>query len=192
MRLFAAAVPPREAVAELRAAVAAAREPAGRRPAPAEPAGLRWTDPAGWHVTVAYYGEVGEERLPGLHERLAAVAAAREPFVLRLAGGGTFGERVLWAGLAGQTAALHDLAVAAAVAGPAAGGYDAYRPHLTLALAARGAAPGPAVPGPPLGALAAALGGFAGRTWRVGRLVLMRSEADHRYSERAAWPLGVP
>ncbi|MDT0441906.1 RNA 2',3'-cyclic phosphodiesterase [Streptomyces johnsoniae] len=183
MRLFTAVLPPPEAMTELSAAVAAVRN-GGALP---QPPGLRWSEPAGWHVTVAYYGEVADDRLPGLRERLAAAAAARPPFGLRLAGGGTFGERVLWAGLAGETAALHALSAAAAEAGPAVDQYDAYRPHLTLALGTRGESTGP-----PLGPLAAALGGFASRPFRVERLVLMASEPERGFSVRAAWPLGVP
>ncbi|WP_343245084.1 2'-5' RNA ligase family protein, partial [Streptomyces sp. SID14478] len=59
MRLFAAVLPPQEAVAELGRAV--------DRLAPAD--GLRWTGRPGWHLTLAFYGDVPEAGVPELAER---------------------------------------------------------------------------------------------------------------------------
>ncbi|MDT0343239.1 RNA 2',3'-cyclic phosphodiesterase [Streptomyces litchfieldiae] len=173
MRLFAAVLPPPEAVAELETAVRESR-------ALPEADRLRWAEPDGWHITLAFYGETDPGQLPGLYARLAEAALTHEPFPLRLTGCGTFGDRVLWAGVGGATADLVSLATAV---GPGVGTHDEYRPHLTLA---RGRGE------PPLTPWTAALAGFAGTGWTARALVLMRSEDDHRYTSQAAWPLGVP
>ncbi len=52
---------------ELRASLAAAAEGWRRRP---DLAGLRWTDPDGWHVTVAFIGEVDPAGIPALARAL--------------------------------------------------------------------------------------------------------------------------
>jgi RNA 2',3'-cyclic 3'-phosphodiesterase len=100
MRLFTALLPPAhvldgaaqlaEKVAELRA-----MDGAGR---------LRWADRANWHITLAFYGEVGDGQLDGLRERLSRTAARGRPLRLRIAGGGQFGHRSLWAAIAGAPA----------------------------------------------------------------------------------------
>jgi 2'-5' RNA ligase len=87
MRAFVALVPPAGALAELEAAVAPVRA--------AHP-GLRWTPPAQWHLTLAFLGEVDEAVLPELTDRLARAARRHPPAPLALAGGGRFGDRVLW------------------------------------------------------------------------------------------------
>ena len=125
MRLFAAVLPPEGPRAELAAAVDllqecvaegamravqvpreggghawALGEGGGREPAD----GLRWTEPAGWHFTLAFYGEVDEDVVPELSARLAA-GGARAPrrSRWRVRGGGQFGHgRALWAGAAGD------------------------------------------------------------------------------------------
>lgn len=75
MRLFVGFVPAEPALDALELAVAAAAGP---------PGALRWTPRAGWHVTLAFLGEVD----PALVEPLgAALTAANRPApVLRLAG----------------------------------------------------------------------------------------------------------
>ncbi|GAB3112143.1 hypothetical protein GCM10027160_13840 [Streptomyces calidiresistens] len=92
MRLFSALLPP-ETV--LRRVSEVTRE---LRDLP-EAEGLRWTDPAGWHITLAFHGECPEDILPELGERLGRAARRSSPFHLRLAGGGCFGDRVLWLGV---------------------------------------------------------------------------------------------
>ncbi len=87
VRAFVALVPPAGALAELEAAVAPVRA--------AHP-GLRWTPPAQWHLTLAFLGEIDEGVLPELTGRLARAARRHPPAPLALAGGGRFGDRVLW------------------------------------------------------------------------------------------------
>jgi 2'-5' RNA ligase len=111
-------------------------------------AGLRWTVPEQWHVTLAFLPEVADRHTDELLERLRRAAARRHPLVLRVAGAGAFPHpghaKVLWAGLqhGGEQAEEHegnDLAglatgvrAAAAKSGVAVDG-GRFRPHLTLA-----------------------------------------------------------
>ncbi|MBW5425958.1 RNA 2',3'-cyclic phosphodiesterase, partial [Streptomyces sp. BG9H] len=94
MRLFAAVLPPDAVVAELAAAAS------GLRALPGADA-LRWAPRDSWHFTLAFMAEVPQETVPDLTARLARAAHRTPPFPLALRGGGRFGERVLWAGVAG-------------------------------------------------------------------------------------------
>ncbi|MDK1472532.1 RNA 2',3'-cyclic phosphodiesterase [Streptomyces sp. 549] len=192
MRLFAAVLPSPEAAGPLAELVQRLRaRPGADR--------LRWTDPAGWHVTVAFHGEVAEDRVPELHRGLARAAADCPPFTLRLSGGGRFGDRHLWAGVDGERDSLAGLAAGAAGAANGVGGADGvggatgavgghpYVPHLTLA---RGSGREPLAP------WTDALSGYASASWQVSELVLMSSRLPHdssggpHYLPVAAWPLG--
>ncbi|MEU6817185.1 RNA 2',3'-cyclic phosphodiesterase [Streptomyces sp. NPDC046860] len=188
MRLFAAVLPPPEAVRELGREVRALR---GRAGADA----LRWTEPDGWHFTLAFYGEVPEERVPELERRLERAAGRGEPFPLAVTGGGTFGRgRALWAGASGDLTALERLAGRAQAAGRRAGvdgeEHRHYRAHLTLA---RGKGDVDLRP------YADALAEFAGTGWTVGELVLVHSRLpasgvpgeQPRYAPVARWALGA-
>ncbi|MEW2545904.1 RNA 2',3'-cyclic phosphodiesterase [Streptomyces sp. NPDC047002] len=189
MRLFAAVLPPDGAVRDLESALGPLR-------ALPDADLLRWTGPETWHFTLAFLGEVGEELLPELGERLGRAARRGGPFPLRIAGGGHFGGRALWAGARGDLPALRRLAervrAAAGRAGaPPAEQHHAYRPHLTLAR----------VRGPhavDLRPYAAALAPLDGPAWQAAELCLVRSHlpdgrtpgAGPRYEALARWPLG--
>ncbi|MEU6847601.1 RNA 2',3'-cyclic phosphodiesterase [Streptomyces sp. NPDC046716] len=181
MRLFAAVLPPDDVIDELGARVD--RLPDGD--------GLRWTGRSGWHLTLAFYGDVPEATAPDLAERLARAAARTEAFEVGLRGGGHFGGRALWAGVAGETAALRRLAERAEAAGRKAGidgEHRRYRPHLTLARARDTYDFTPYL---------AALDDFAGTPWTVGELALVRSNLPRsgvpgerpRYEKVGGWPL---
>ncbi|MEU6310042.1 RNA 2',3'-cyclic phosphodiesterase [Streptomyces sp. NPDC047014] len=182
MRLFVAVLPPDAALAELEAAVGPLRDER-----------LIWTAGAGWHFTLAFLGEVGEELLPELRARLERAAHRTAPFTLRVHGSGQFGENVLWAGAAGELPALRMLAertdAAARRAGVPLERHRRYTPHLTLARGRHG--------GPPLGPYRDALAGFEGAPWRAETLSLVRSHlpadgvpgARPRYETVGAWPL---
>ncbi|MEU8349822.1 RNA 2',3'-cyclic phosphodiesterase [Streptomyces sp. NPDC048845] len=186
MRLFSALLPPAPAVSELAATVAELRAlPGADR--------LRWTQRAGWHFTLAFYGEVPDELVPRLSERLGRAARRHRPLTLRLTGGGRFGDRTLWAGAEGDLQAVARLAATAAAAGRRAGipveEHLRYTPHLTLA---RGR-------GVDLRPFAARLAGFAGtEEWTVGELALIRSHppapgvagAQPHYEPLTVRPLG--
>ncbi len=189
MRLFAAVLPPPAAVAELAAALA----PVRRLPGADD---LRWTATEGWHLTLAFLGEVPDTVRPELAERLARAARRHGPHPLRLTGGGRFGDRALWAGADGDTAGLSRLAAsvraAARRAGAPADEERGFRAHLTLARAGRTRRRCPCGPSP--------------TRWRPSRarpgprdtLSLVSSALPRsgvpgeqpRYTVVGAWPLG--
>lgn len=74
---------------------------------------LRWVDPAGIHLTLAFLGELNNERLALAKEAATQAAERSRPFVYRLSGLGTFGPprqpRVLWMGVSEPTGALHTI-----------------------------------------------------------------------------------
>lgn len=186
MRLFAAVLPPAAQADELDRAVTGLRRLPGAD-------SLRWTERAGWHFTLAFMGEVPDEIVPGLTERLARAAHRTEPFRLALRGGGRFGDRALWAGAHGQLDVLRRLAERAEAAARKAGvdmDGRGYTPHLTLARSRAAVDLRPFV---------AALGTFEGTPWTVGELSLVRSHLPRggikgerpRYEEVARRPLGA-
>ena len=187
MRLFAAVLPPENVTAELASVVDELRN------LPGADRGLRWTGRAGWHFTLAFYGEVDEELVPDLSARLERSARRTDPFPLSLRGGGRFGGRALWAGAAGDVRTLRLLAERAGAAGRKAGvereEHRRYRPHLTLARSRAETEFTPYV---------TVLDGFEGRGWTVGELCLMRSRLpasgvpgeQPRYEVVGRWPLG--
>ncbi|CAL9477934.1 RNA 2',3'-cyclic phosphodiesterase [Streptomyces pilosus] len=188
MRLFAAVLPPEDVVQALAVEVGRLRKLPGAD-------GLRWTERAGWHFTLAFYGEVGEELVPGLTDRLARAAARTEPFELALGGGGQFGRgRALWAGAEGDLRSLRLLAERAEAAARKAGvpmdEHRRYRAHLTVARSRDAVDVRPYLD---------ALADFRGRTWTVDELVLVRSHLPRsgvpgeqpRYEAVARRPLGA-
>lgn len=190
VRVFAALTLPETVREELRAKVTSLRT--------ASKAGQpRWSDPDGWHCTLAFYGSVPETRLAELTFRLRRAAEHGEPLRLRLSGGGRFGDRVLWTGLAGDRTALSQLADRARAAGRGAGTpadtTHGFRPHLTLARSGRRGEGGV-----PLAPYAERLRDFAGSAWWVRELVLVASQPPRsgvpgegpRYQELATCPLG--
>ncbi len=183
VRAFVALAPPAEALAELEAAVAPLRA--------AHP-GLRWTPPVQWHLTLAFLGEVDEGVLPPLGGRLSRAARRHPPPSLALAGGGRFGDRVLWTGVHGEVDRVRGLAASVAAAARRcriAVDDRPFRPHLTLARGRDGADLRPAV---------APLAGFAGSAWTADALHLFRSRLGAGPGGTAAhdvvgtWPLGRP
>ena len=133
MRLFVAVDPPAQQRDALDATI-------GERDAR-----LRWVPTEQWHLTLVFCGEVDEQVVPDLQERLTRAAARTDPFALRLAAAGTFPRqagraRVLWVGLAGDTVTLSRLADRSAAAArrcSIAVEDRAFRPHLTVARARR-------------------------------------------------------
>jgi RNA 2',3'-cyclic 3'-phosphodiesterase len=116
--------------ADLRAAVDALRgDP--------DLAGLRWSEPDSWHVTLAFLGSVEADLAPGLISTIGEVAADHGPMRLATGGLGAFPSagraRVAWYGVAdpdGRLAALaRDVRDALGVEG------SAFRAHVTLARA---------------------------------------------------------
>jgi 2'-5' RNA ligase len=165
---------------------------------------LRWERRALFHVTVAFLGEIDEERVEPLASRLEGVAGRFPPLNLSFAGGGAFPSggayaRVMWPGLYGDRRALAGLAASVGAAarqagllpvgtgrGQGSGGpgeHKTFRPHLTLARCRRPMDVRP---------LVEALSAFAGSPWTAGHLHLMRSHQTPqvRYETFRAWPFG--
>ncbi|CAN5288780.1 RNA 2',3'-cyclic phosphodiesterase [soil metagenome] len=121
-----------EVPGEVRAAVDGALAPLRRR-CP----GLRWSDPAGWHLTVAFLGALPAVRVDAARVALAGAAGACPPFTTRLDGRlGSFAG-VLWAGVV-PDAGLEALAAEVRARLEDAGlpsGQRPFRGHLTLARA---------------------------------------------------------
>jgi 2'-5' RNA ligase len=182
VRLFVALAPSETALDDLEAACAPLRAGAGD---------LRWTGRELRHITLAFLGEVGEERLPALLPRLSRAAGRHQAFGLSIAGGGAFPgparASVLWSGLAGDRKALGELAMSVAAGARRAGAPALdegrrYRPHVTLARCR--------VPAD-LRGVVAELSSYAGPPWTAGEIHLVRSTlgAQPRYESIGAWPL---
>ncbi len=193
MRLFVALEPSAGGIAELDAAVAPLRV---RWPE------LRWVGPDRWHVTLAFLGEVAEDRLDDLCVRLERAAARHGVQTLRIGRGGAFPSvgkaRVLIShieppepepsrpgltgltGVAGLAASVSAGARRAGAPPPDEG--RRYRPHLTLARSRQPC---------DLGELVRALGAFAGQPWIATRVHLISSHTGPapRYDTLGTWPL---
>ncbi|MDI9571169.1 MAG: RNA 2',3'-cyclic phosphodiesterase [Pseudomonadota bacterium] len=77
------------------------------------PGDIRWVRPEGVHLTLKFFGEMTLPELERIKAAVAGPTAAAAPFVLEVRGLGAFPEvsrpRVIWLGLAGETAALMSL-----------------------------------------------------------------------------------
>jgi RNA 2',3'-cyclic 3'-phosphodiesterase len=160
VRLFAAVALPDHAVSDLDAALADHRDDV-----------LAWTLPEQWHITLAFYGQVEDKRVPDLKARLTR-AAKRHPVIsLALDGAGRFDGRTLWVGCIGDVATLRDISRSAVAAGRRVGASSAddafrFRAHVTLARARRPVDLRPYV---------AELDVFRSRPWTVDSVSLVRS-----------------
>jgi 2'-5' RNA ligase len=99
---------------------------------------LRWTDPSGWHSTLAFLGSTDPARVPSLVEALTDVTARFAPFTIATGGLGGFpspgAARVVWYGIEDSEGRLAALASAVRqVVGVADD--PPFRAHLTLARA---------------------------------------------------------
>ena len=149
-----------------------------------------------WHVTLAFLGEVAEDRgaaAVAAVERAAGAWRARgaEPPELRLAGGGRFGRgrfTVLWVGLDGDREPLTGLArQMRRELKRARLPYDdrPFKPHLTVAR------PGDRLEPDQLAADRDALAAYRGPAWPVREIRLVRSHLGPKpwYEPLATVPL---
>lgn len=148
MRLFVA-LPVAE---EVREALRAAVEPwrAGEHPEADER--WRWARPEGWHVTLAFLGEVDDGRAGEVAEVVGPAVAGAGAVRLALAGVDHFGRRVLHVALddepPGAVAGLGEAVQQALVAADLPVKQQQVVAHLTLARARKG--PRPALPDLPV------------------------------------------
>jgi 2'-5' RNA ligase len=100
---------------------------------------VRWVPPGNIHLTLKFFGNVPDEDIGSLALAARQVAAAEEPFQLRVTMAGAFpshrSPRVVWLGLGGDVVPLtrlyHGLEKAFAALGHLPEG-RAFHPHLTL------------------------------------------------------------
>jgi RNA 2',3'-cyclic 3'-phosphodiesterase len=184
MRLFVGLAPSAAAVDDLDAVCAPFRP--GRTD-------LRWTSRELWHITLAFLGEVSEERLPRLLPRLERAAGRHPELGLSLAGAGAFPgaarANVLWCGLSGDRKGLGELALSVSAGARRAGTPPPdegrrYRPHVTLARCR--------VPAD-VSAVTGELDGYQGPAWTAAEICLIRSipGGQPRYETVEAWKLGA-
>lgn len=92
---------------------------------------FRWVDPRDMHVTLRYFGETPQERLPEVRELMAAAAAQLAPFELVYGGVDAFDSfeesRVVWIGVSEGREPLERAAALVGRDDP-----RPYAPHLTL------------------------------------------------------------
>lgn len=74
---------------------------------------LRWVDPAGIHLTLAFLGELDDQQLEKARLATRSTAARSRTFAYRLSGLGTFGPlrqpRVLWMGISEPSGLLNEV-----------------------------------------------------------------------------------
>lgn len=196
MRLFTAVFPPQQVKDHLGLAIDGV------------PATPRWVPRESLHITLAFYADLPEGTVPELREELADVAKKHGPVDLRLRGAGSFGARVLWIGVDGETGALQRLATDCLAASPREVPEDVkpHRAHVTVARArasqvrpprgrdrwGKGAANGPRSPLEPAGQ---ALSVYAGPDWTAGSFALVEShpgegaQGGSRYVVVETWDL---
>jgi 2'-5' RNA ligase len=178
LRLFVAVYPPADACAHL--AAVADTLAVGR--AASEGVNARLAPRANWHVTLAFLGDVADDRCDAARAALESAAecwraGGAGPPELCLAGGGRFGRgrfTILWVGMGGQVDAL--VALGTAVRRElrrARLPHDRkpLRPHMTLAR------PGDRVD---VRADLAVLAGYEGPRWPATQLRLVRSHPGPR------------
>jgi 2'-5' RNA ligase len=158
---------------------------------------VRWSDPAGMHLTLAFLGELDDARLADATAAAEEAAATATPFALQLVGLGSFGPprspRVLWAGVGGDLTRLLTLQERLASALDARGfprEQRPFAPHLTLARLK--------MPLPPaeLAALPCLLSApVVPVAWTVDAIAVMKSEllrSGARYTALGRATLGEP
>lgn len=113
---------------------------------------IRWVGPESWHITFVFLGDLHDQSIPDICDRVAEVAEKHEPFEWSSAGIGCFPDlrrpNVLWAGVADPTGSLTrihaDLETTLAETGYRPE-HRPFRPHITLGRVAKGGDPGPDV-----------------------------------------------
>ena len=170
MRLFVALRPPPAVIAHADAAL----EPVRR----AHP-DLRWVPAERWHLTLAFYGEIPDDKVDGTVTMVDRRLRGCDPCELAFRGAGVFTRRALWLGVGGDLVGLKGLARSVTFE------RRPYRPHLTVARLRGGVDAGPA---------AESLASYDGPVWTAGTVHLVRSHLGPAptYDDVAVWPLPHP
>lgn len=112
----------------------------GRMRARVEPGAVRWVPPGKLHITIQFFGDIAEEPLSELRDRVPSLCASQPPFDIRTTVLGVFQNwnrpRVLWIGAAADNAALTKLhALVRPLLDPLPGELQrqTFHPHITLA-----------------------------------------------------------
>lgn len=185
--MFVALTPPQPALEDLEEFLSP-RQEAG--------AGLRWTVPEQWHLTLAFFGDVAERHLDDLVERLGRASARRTAVELTIAGGGAFPNpgraKVVYAAVdaAGRDEELRRMATGARAAGARSGAGSEggrFHPHVTLARSGR-----------PIEATRwiRVMEAYRGPSWTATELVLVESHLGEgprrrpRYEVVETFPVG--
>ncbi|MGA3539187.1 RNA 2',3'-cyclic phosphodiesterase [Micromonosporaceae bacterium DT194] len=192
MRLFVALYPPPPVREHLTAQVS--RLVVGT--ATAAGLNVRLADPENLHLTLAFLGEVDDDRQPDVEAALAQAVADRRRWapsipMVQVGGGGRFGRgpaTVLWAGLRGDVEGLNVLSRLVRVQlrqGRLPFDDKPFRPHLTIAR------PGDRIDAEGLAADQAALDNYEGPLWPVTTMSLVSSRlGPHpRHDRLASWSL---
>lgn len=179
MRIFVAVEPGAEQLQKIQEVV--------RKLTPKAPS-AKWVDPAGLHITLAFLGDIAEERLPLVIAAAESASALHRPLTLRISRGGVFGAgrrpRVLWLGVSGDVDELgalrRDLEQALALSTGYSLEEGRFDPHLTLARSRdpRG--------DPALDTCAEALAEVDFGEVRIAELVVFRSELTPKGARYAA------
>lgn len=152
---------------------------------------LTWTRPEGWHLTLAFLGDVPVDRVPDVEDRVAGAVtrSGAGPIACRVGEAGRFDGRVLWLGVsddpAGALASLGEAIQDALVEGHLPVQRQPVRPHLTLARATRR---GARVTTATTAAVAPVTA-----SWEADEAVLFRAHlggGPARYVRTTSWPLG--
>ncbi len=165
-RMFAAVLPPEEAIDHLDEFLSVRREAAD----------FRWSLSAQFHVTLAFMDDVPDRSYDDLLERLETAGKRRTAFTTRIAGGGAFPNprraRLLYAGLEltpESEEELSRLATGARAAATRAGvtvDGQRFRPHVTVARLSRPTE---------VSNWVRLLDTYEGPTWPVDRITLVAS-----------------
>jgi RNA 2',3'-cyclic 3'-phosphodiesterase len=171
VRLFAAVLLPPDVVAHLDEAVAPYRDDV-----------LRWATSDSWHLTLAFYGQVDDAKVPDLKARLTRAGRRHSALSLSLGSAGRFGQRALWVGCDGDIGPMRALARTVAAAGRRVGAlaYESrrFKAHLTVARAPKPVDLRPYVE---------ALREYRGPGWIADEVALVRSHLSAGENRRAKY-----
>ncbi|NMO51839.1 RNA 2',3'-cyclic phosphodiesterase [Actinoplanes sp. TBRC 11911] len=165
MRLFIAVYPPAEAADDLAHLVS-------RLHVSTPDVNTRLARRDTWHVTLAFLGEVPDERAGDAATAVTETARDVAAPELRIAGGGRFGRgrfTILWAGVRGDLDPLATRIRRELKRSHVAYDRKPFRPHLTIAR------PGDRLDRGPVDEDRATLAGYQGPAWTVDTIELVRS-----------------